>query len=75
MAWNFHEDDSQENVSYNMILSWDVVSELKVDLCLSDYTIKVNGGAYKGCMKPMKDVNKVHIKTPIEHFDDGSFRN
>ena len=41
--------------------------ELKLDLCLSNYTIKGNGGAYKGCIAAMK--------YPSDLRDDASFRN
>ena len=41
-----------------MILGWGVLSELKVDLHFSNYTIKGNGGMYKGCTTPSKTLTK-----------------
>ena len=50
-----------------MIIGRDLLLELKLDLCLSDYTIIFNGGAYKGCTAPMSD--------PYKFCDDARFRN
>ena len=50
-----------------MIIGRDLLLELKLDLCFSDYTIKVNGCAYKGCTAPTRD--------PYDLCDDASFRN
>ena len=50
-----------------MIICQDLLLELKLDLCFSDYTIKGNEGAYEGCTAPMKD--------PYDLCDDASFRN
>ena len=41
--------------------------ELKLDLCLSDYTIKGNGGGYKGCNDLMRYT--------YDLCDDTKFRN
>ena len=38
-----------------MIIGRDLLLELKLDLCFSGYTIKVNGCVYEGCTAPMKD--------------------
>ena len=64
---DFHVDDLQNNSMYDMIIGRDLLLELMLDLCLSDYTIKGNGGAYKGCTAPMRD--------PYNLCDDASFRN
>ena len=50
-----------------MIIDQDLLLELKLDLCLYYYTIKVNGGVYEGCTAPMRD--------PYNFCDDASFRN
>ena len=50
-----------------MIIGWDLLLELKLDLYLSDYTIKGNGGVYKVCTAPMK--------YPYDLCDEASFRN
>ena len=60
---NFHVDNLQSNHRYDIILGLDILSKLKIDLCLSNYTIKVNWGAYECCMTPMKDVKKLNRKT------------
>ena len=48
-------DDLQKHSRYYMIIDQDLLLELKLDLCFSDYTIKGNGGAYEGCTTPMRD--------------------
>ena len=60
-------DDSQKNSRYDMIIGWDLLLELKLDLYLSDYTIKGNGGVYKVCTDPMT--------YPYDLWDEASFRN
>ena len=40
MKWEFHVDDSQGDHNYNMILVRDILSELKIDLFLSDDIIR-----------------------------------
>ena len=67
VAWIFHVDDLQKNSRYDMIIGRDLLLKLKLDLCLSDYNIKGNGGAYGGCTATMKD--------PSDLCDDTSFRN
>ena len=44
VTWNFHVDDSQKNSRYDMIIGQELLSYLKLDLCFSDHTIRVNGG-------------------------------
>ena len=44
-----------------MILGQDILSELKICLDFSDHMIKCNGGAYKGCTTPMKDISKINF--------------
>ena len=67
VTWSFHVDDSQKNSRYDMIIGRYLLLELKLDLCFSDYMIKGNGVAYKGCTTPMRD--------PYNLCDDASFRN
>ena len=50
-----------------MIIGRDILLELKLDLCFSNYTIIGNVGAYEGCTTPMRD--------PYDLCDDASFRN
>ena len=45
IIWNFHVDDSPRNHKCDMILGRGIFSKLKTDLCLSDNTIRGNGGA------------------------------
>ena len=54
MMWSFHVDNLRKNSRYDMIIGQHLLLELKLDLCFSDYKIKRNGGAYKGCTDPMK---------------------
>ena len=54
VMWGLHVDDSQKNPRHDMIICQDLLLELKLDLCFSDYTIKGNEGAYEGCTAPMK---------------------
>ena len=67
VKWNFYMGDSQENSRYDMIIGQDLLLELKLDFCFSDHTIRVDGGAYKGCTISMKD--------PFDLHDDAIFRN
>ena len=55
MKWNFHVDCLQKHSQYDIIIGQDLLSELQLDLCLSDYTIRVNVGAYERCTISMKD--------------------
>ena len=50
-----------------MIIGQDLLLELKLDLRLSDFTIKGNGGTYKGFTAPMRYT--------YNFCDDASFRN
>ena len=50
-----------------MIIGQDLLLNLELDLCFYDYTIKGNGGTYKGCTAPMKD--------PYDLCNDASFLN
>ena len=67
MMLTFHVDDSQKSSRYDMIIGQDLLLELKLNLCLYNYTMKGNGGAYKGCTAHMKDSYNI--------CDDASLRN
>ena len=71
---NFDLDDSQGNHNYNMILSDDVLSKFKKDLCLYDYTIWVNESVYEGRMTPMEDIEKSTLTRPPIDLIVKSFR-
>ena len=58
-----------------MILGQDIFPELQIYLCFSNFTISVNGGDNKVCTTPMKDWNKVYVKTSTKQFDDKNFQN
>ena len=55
LTWSFHVNDSQKKSRYDMIIGQDLLLEIKLDLCFSDYTIKGKEGAYELCNSPMKD--------------------
>ena len=55
---NFHVDYLQGPFRYKIILGNDVLSKLSIDFFFSGNTIRVNGGTYKGCTSPMKDISK-----------------
>ena len=67
-------NDSQENAWYAIIRCRDSVSELQLDQRLLDYTIRVNGGAYKGCIASMRGTNNSYVIITSEHIDDARFR-
>ena len=50
-----------------MIIGWDLLLELKLDLCFSNYTIKGSKGVYEEFTAPMK--------YPSDLCDDASFKN
>ena len=60
-------DDSQKHLQYDMIIGQYLLLELKLDLCLSDYTISGKIGMYEGCTVYMKDTSDL--------CDDKIFRN
>ena len=66
-------DDSQVNGRYDMILGRDVLSELQIYLCLSDYTIRVNGGACEGCTTTLNFFNKGYVIITTDHLNDERF--
>ena len=74
VMWKFHEDDSQENAQYGMIIGWYLLSEIQIDLCFSDFTIRVNRGAYGRCAITMRDMNKSYERISPNHLDGISFK-
>ena len=58
-----------------MILGHEIFSELKIDLCFFNNTIRKNGGAYEGCNDPMKDVYKINFNVSSDWLKDERFWN
>ena len=54
VTYKFNVDEPQENERYDMIMGRDILSDLQIDFCLSDYIIRGNRGAYEVCMDSMK---------------------
>ena len=63
VLWNFHVDELQVNYMYYMVLERVILHELNIDLCFSDNNIRANGGRYKVCTFPMKDISKINLKS------------
>ena len=57
-----------------MIIGQDFLSELQLDLCFLDYTIRLNGGTYEGCTASMRDMNNNYVRINSDLIDDASFR-
>ena len=75
VVWKIHVNESVKKLRYNMILGYDILSELKIYLCLFKNTIKVNGGTYKGCKDPMKDVSKINLNLSSDSIKYRRFSN
>ena len=52
-------DDSQVTRRYDTIIGCDILSELNIDSCFSDNTIRGNGVTYEGYTAPIKHVSKL----------------
>ena len=63
-----------ENAKYDMIIGRYLFPELLLDLCLSDYTIRLNGGAYKGWAISMRDMNNSYVWITSDLHYETSFR-
>ena len=70
-------DDSQVTRRYDTIIGCDILSELNIDSCFSDNTIRGNGVTYEGYTAPIKHVSKINfnsssnwIKGRIFHEED-----
>ena len=59
-------DDSQKKSRHDMIIGRDLLSEIQLDLCFSDHTIRENGGEYEVCT--------ISMKGHYDLRDDTSFR-
>ena len=59
---NLHMDDSQVTHRYDIILGYNIFSDLGTDLCFYNNTIRISGGVYEGCTAPMKTILKVNFK-------------
>ena len=74
VPWDFHVDDSQKNSQYDMIKGQDLLSEIQLDLCFSDYTIRGNGGAYEECNVYLKNIINGYVWIPSDLRHEASFR-
>ena len=61
VTWKFHVDESAKG-RYDMILGWDLLSELALNLKLSDHIIEADGGPFKGSTTPMVDLGTYEFK-------------
>ena len=57
-----------------MIIGWGFLAELQIDLCLSDYIIRGDGGVYKGCTASMRDANNIFVGIPYDLLNNANFR-
>ena len=57
-----------------MIIGQDLTKELQIDPCFSDFSIRVNGGAYEGCTASMREINNSYKIFPSYQLNDASFR-
>ena len=67
-------DDSQENAQYDMIMGQYLLSELRLDLCFSDYNIRVNIDVYKVCTVSMRDTKTNYVGDPSNLRNGAIFR-
>ena len=44
-----------------MILGREIFSEIQIDLCFSNNTVRGDGGAYERCKAPMKHVTNINF--------------
>ena len=80
VMWEFCVDDSSK-VRYNMILGRDILTELGLNLKLSEHAIKADDGTFKGYTTPMIDLVICVFKylntgkrTPKESFTNANTR-
>ena len=57
-----------------MIIGWYLLYELQLDLCVSGYTIRANGGAYERFTVSIKDMNNGYVIIPYNLCNYASFR-
>ena len=73
VTWNCHVDKFQENERYDMIIGQYLLSKIQIDLCLPDFTIRLNEGMCKGFTASMRDTNNSHEIIPSNQLDYASF--
>ena len=61
-------DDSLVLGRYDMIIGRDLLSELCMTLNFSKHVVECNGGAYKGCTAPMKDVDSIQFSDASDNM-------
>ena len=61
VAWKYHVDDSAKG-RYNMILGRCILTDLWLNLKLSDHVIKSYYGSFKGSTSPMVDLGMYEFK-------------
>ena len=80
VTWKCHVNDSAKG-RYNMILGRDILTELGLNLKLSEHAIKADDGTFKGYTTPMIDLVICVFKylntgkrTPKESFTNANTR-
>ena len=71
--WNFHVDDLQGNIKHDIMLRQMFLSKIKIDLCFSNYTIMVYGGAYEVWNAPIKDSSKINFNASSDWLTEKMF--
>ena len=70
---NFHVNDSQDTHRYYMILGHDIFSQLNIDLCFSNNTIRGGEVTYKGCNATMKKIENLILTKHLIGFKTNCF--
>ena len=55
VTWNCHVNESAK-VRYDMILGVDILTDLILNIILSDHIIEAENGTFKGSKEPMVDL-------------------
>ena len=58
-----------------MTLGHDILSKLKIDLCLSNKNNMGNRDTHKGCMAPMKYASEININLSCDRLKNNNFCN
>ena len=58
---------------YNIILGNEILSKLKIYLCLYENTIRGGGGYYKGYNVTMRDVSNINFNSSPNWLNDKIF--
>ena len=61
MTWEYHVDDSAKG-GYDVILGRDLLTELGLNLKLSEHVIEAEDGTFKGYTTPMVDLGTYTFK-------------